>query len=42
MQKCDFNKVAKLLRLRPVNLLYIFRTPFPGKNLWRLLLDMKC
>ena len=35
MQKSDFNKVAKLLRLRPVNLLYIFRTPFPGKNLWR-------
>ena len=31
MPKCDFNKVAKQLRhgCYPINLLHIFRTPFP-------------
>ena len=42
MSKCDFNKVALLYLLRhgcsPVNLLQIFRTPFPmNTSGWRLL-----
>ena len=35
MPKCDFNKVTK--QLSPVNVLHIFRTPFP-KNTCRGLL----
>ena len=43
MPKCNFNKVAKQLAHRhgcsPVNLLHIFRTPFPGNiSGWLLLL----
>ena len=41
MPKCDFNNVACNVieialgqRCSPLNLLYIFRTPFP-KNTWR-------
>ena len=32
MPKCDFNKVAKQLGFSPVNLLHIFRTPFPRNS----------
>ena len=48
MPKCDFNKVALQsnfieIALRhgcsPVNLLYIFRTPFPRNTSGRLLLE---
>ena len=42
MPKCNFNKVAIEIALRhrcsPVNLLHIFRTPFPRKTSGRLLL----
>ena len=41
MPKCNFNKVAKQLRrgCSPVNLLHIFRTPFPmNTSGWLLLL----
>ena len=45
MPKCDFNKVAKQLieitlwhECFPVNLLHIFRTPFPKNNTGLLLL----
>ena len=40
MPKCDFNKVTYQLRhgSSPVNLLHIFRTPFPRNTLGRLLL----
>ena len=42
MPKCDFNKVAVQLAFRhgcsPVNLLHIFRTPFPkNASAWLLL-----
>ena len=44
MPKCDFNKVAIQTKLRhgcsPVNLLYIFRTPFPRSSSGWLLLDI--
>ena len=44
MPKCDFNKVALQITLRhgcsPVNLLHIFRTPFPKNTSgWLLLID---
>ena len=43
MPKCDFSKVAIEMTLwhvcSPVNLLHIFRTPFPKKTLGRLLLN---
>ena len=42
MPKCDFNKVAVAITLRhgcsPVNLLHIFRTPFPRNASGRILL----
>ena len=40
MPKCGFNKVALTLRhgCSPVNLLHIFRTPFPRNTYGRLLL----
>ena len=45
MPKCDFNKVAsKVIKIAlrhgcsPVNLLHIFRTPFPKNTSGRLLL----
>ena len=42
MPKCDFNKVAKQIAPRhgnsPVNLLHIFRTPFPENTSGRPLL----
>ena len=45
MPKCDFNKVA-FLTLRhgcsPVNLLHIYRTPFPKNTPRRLLLPYEC
>ena len=43
MSKCDFNKVANFFeitlrdRSSPVNLLHVFRTPFP-KNTYGVLL----
>ena len=44
MPKCDFNKVANFIEISlrhgcsPVNLLRIFRTPFPrGTSEWLLL-----
>ena len=44
MPKCDFNKVAIEITLRhecsPVNLLHIFRTPFPKNTSGGLLLDI--
>ena len=46
MSKCNFNKVGKQLmeitrrhECPPVNLLPVFRTPFPKKNYGVLLLD---
>ena len=41
MPKCDFNKVAIALQYgrSPVNVLHIFRTPFPRNTSGRLLLD---
>ena len=41
MPKCDFIKVALLHGCSPVNLLYIFRTPFPKSNSKELLLKVK-
>ena len=38
MPKCDFNKVALGDGCSPVNLLHIFRTPFPKNSSGRLLL----
>ena len=40
MLKCDFNKVALQLQhgCSPVNLLHIFRTPFPANTSGGLLL----
>ena len=40
---CDFNKVAKQLRhgCSPVNLLHIFRTPFPMNTSGGMLLELK-
>ena len=40
MPKCDFNKVILQLGCSPVNLLYIFRTPFPGNTSGWLLLNV--
>ena len=42
MPKCDFNKVEISLRhgCCPVNLLHIFRTPFPKTTSRGLLLDV--
>ena len=40
MPKCNFNKVA-LHEWFPVNLLHIFRTPFPKDTSGRLLLKNK-
>ena len=47
-QKCDFNKVAKQLieiavrhECSPINLLHIFRTPFPKNTSGWLLLNSK-
>ena len=50
MPKCDFNKVANFVEITPrhgcspLNLLYIFRTPFPKNTPGRLLLkyETKC
>ena len=41
MPKCDFIKVALLHGCSPVNLLHIFRTPFPKNNSKELLLKVK-
>ena len=40
MPKCDFNKIALQHRCSPVNLLHIFRTPFPRNAFGGLLLDI--
>ena len=40
MPKCDFNKVAFWHGPSPVNLLHIFRTPFPKNTSGRLLLSV--
>ena len=42
MPKCNFNKVAKQLRhgCSPVNLLHIFRTPFPRSTSGWLLMNV--
>ena len=40
MPKCDFNKVAKQHGCFPVNLLHIFRIPFPKNTSERLLLQL--
>ena len=44
MAKCHFNKVAYEITLRhgcsPLNLLHIFRTPFPKNSSGRLLLGL--
>ena len=42
MSKCDFNKVAKQLRhgYSPVNLVHIFRAPFPRNT--TLALSLHC
>ena len=48
MPKCNFNKVhsnfietALRHRCSPVNLLHIFRTPFPKELLWMVALSNK-
>ena len=41
MPKCDFNKVRLQHGCSPVNLLHIFRTPFP-KNTFGYLLVLLC
>ena len=41
MPKCDLNKVAKH-GYSPVNLLHIFRTPFPKNTSDGLLLAVAC
>ena len=47
MPKCDFNKVSNFIEIAlrhgcsPVNLLHIFRTPFPKNTSGRLLLFLE-
>ena len=41
MPKCDFNKVARH-ECCPVNLLHIYRTPFPKRTSGGLLLIKNC
>ena len=40
MPKCDFNKIPLQQGYSPVNLLHIFRTPFPKNIPERLLLNI--
>ena len=39
MPKCDFNKIALWHGCSPVNLLHVFRKPFPRNNSRQLLLE---
>ena len=39
MPECDFNKVALQHGCSPVNLLHVFKTPFPENTYGGLLLD---